>query len=242
MSLDDPVSQQWRSLGPPYRDLMADYDESSTYLREVGLKPMVAKLLGDCSTERVLDAGAGEAWLFDKIRCREAFACDVAPARRHPPVVQYDQADVCDLPYVDGYFDTVVSNNMLCYLPDLRTPLREMARVTRTGGRMLVGLVHPHFYRTGEGNDDGTFTVRSELSRSRPMNIMIGNRVGPFRYYYHPYPDYLNSMIEAGWAISHVDDWFYDPEHYAYHFSMGDSVSRSPRVPIFTFFSCTKPL
>jgi hypothetical protein len=105
----------------------------------------------------------------------------------------------------------------------------------------VVSTVHPHFYRTGDGNEDGSFTLTADLRKSRPMSIMIGNRVGPFRYFYHPYPDYLNAISEAGWIVRHVEDWFYDEADYLAHFPKGDTVQRSPRVPMFTFFVAWKP-
>jgi SAM-dependent methyltransferase len=236
----NPIRAQWVKLGRGYRRFMADESEGSTYLREVGLKPTLKRLLGDCSSETVLDVGAGGAWLFECVKVGRAVAVDLAPPEHRPPSVQYDQGDAANLQYADGSFDTVVSNVMLCYCSDIVSPLREMARVARAGGRLVVSLVHPHFYRTGEGNPDGSFTVATDLNGSRPMNIMIGNRVGPFRYFYHPYPVYLNAMVEAGWALRHVEDWFYDEVDYRRHFPVGDTVHRSPRVPMFTFFVCSK--
>ena len=236
----NPVRWQWRRLGRGYRRFMADASESSTYLREVGLKPVLKSLLGDCSSETVLDLGAGGAWLFDLVETGKAVACDLAPALHYPAGVKYDRGDAASLEYPSGMFDTVVCNLMLCYCADILTPLREMARVTRPGGRLIVGLVHPHFYRTGEAGADGSYVLSASLAQSRPMSILIGNRIGPFRYYYHPYPDYLNAMVEAGWTLRLVRDWYYDEADYRRHFPRGDSVARSPRVPIFTFFSCVR--
>jgi ubiquinone/menaquinone biosynthesis C-methylase UbiE len=219
---------------------MADPTESSTYLRNVGLKPTLERLLGDSSAEAVLDVGAGGGWLFERIAARRSVAIDLAPAATHPSHVEYDAGDANALPYADGAFDTVVSNLMLCYCAELEQPLKEMARVTRFGGRVVLSTVHPHFYRTGESGTAGTFTVVQDLRASRPMSIFIGNRVGPFRYFYHPYPKYLNAMIAAGLTIEHVEDWFFDETDYSMHFPKGASVTRSPKVPIFTFFVCSK--
>jgi SAM-dependent methyltransferase len=236
----NPIRWQWLKFGRGYRRFMSDESESSTYLREVGLKPTLKRLLGDCSSEAVLDVGAGGAWLFKLIQAKRAVAFDLAPAAHYPPGIEYDRGDAAALSYPDDSFDTVVSNLMLCYCADLSKPLHEMARVTRPAGRLVISLVHPHFYRTGEGNWEGSFTITADLSRTQAMSIMIGNRVGPFRYFYHPYPAYLNALVEAGWVLRHAEDWFYDEADYRRHFAARDTVNRSPRVPIFTFLVCSK--
>ncbi len=239
LSWFNPIRWQWTKRGRGYRRLMADPTESSTYLRDVGLKPTLQRLLGDCSSESMLEVGAGGAWLFDLVRARKSVAIDLAPAEHYPSHVQYDSGDANALPYDDATFDTVVSILMLCYCAKLDDPLREMMRVTRPGGRLVLSTVHPHFYRTGEAAADGSFTLSSDLRASRAMSIMIGNRVGPFRYFYHPYPAYLNAMVQSGWELRHAEDWFYDEADYRSRFP-SDTVGRSPRVPIFAFFVCSK--
>jgi SAM-dependent methyltransferase len=47
-------------------------------------------------------------------------------------------ADVTRLPYADEYFDCVVCGWMLEHLPDPRPGLRELARILRPGGKMLL--------------------------------------------------------------------------------------------------------
>lgn len=46
------------------------------------------------------------------------------------------QAPAQDLPYPDGYFDTVVSTLVMCTVPDLDRTLEEIRRVLRPGGEM----------------------------------------------------------------------------------------------------------
>lgn len=48
------------------------------------------------------------------------------------------RADVMDLPFADAAFDTVVGTFVLCEVPDERAAVREMARVLRPGGSMLL--------------------------------------------------------------------------------------------------------
>jgi SAM-dependent methyltransferase len=235
---DDP-SKQWNQHGPDYRKLIVkDGRESSAYLRDVGLKPMVVDLVGDCSTASVLDVGTGGGWLFDALVVGRAHACDLAPPERMLDHVDFRIADAHALPWGDDEMDIIVSNLMLCYSRDLKGPLAEMARVSRSGGRLVVSLVHPYFYRTGDVGRDGSMTIVRDLSRPSSFPINIGNKVGPFEYYYRPYTDYLNALLKTGWCLDEARDWFIDPEPYEQLYPQ-DTVIRTSKVPLFTFFSCT---
>lgn len=233
---------QWAELGPEYRAMMSDPAESSAYLRDIGLKPVVEELLGDCSSSSLLDVGTGGGWLFDLVDVREAHSCDFVRPERLQADVDFKIANAASLPWPDQSFDVVVSNLMLCYAAEIDLPLREMARVTKPGGRLVIGLVHPYFYRTVDVDAKGRPFIATDLSRPISFDVNIGNRVGPFRYFYRPYPVYLNAIIGAGWTVQEVRDWFIDAERYRRMFPHGDSLLRSERIPLFTFFSCSKAL
>ncbi|MFH0882861.1 MAG: methyltransferase domain-containing protein, partial [bacterium] len=59
-------------------------------------------------------------------------------ARLGMPHVRFYLADTQKLPFADHSFATVVSSQTLCTTPDPVTALREMARVCRPEGRILV--------------------------------------------------------------------------------------------------------
>ncbi|KAG2482184.1 hypothetical protein HYH03_018865 [Edaphochlamys debaryana] len=52
--------------------------------------------------------------------------------------ISFRQADVTALPYGDDSFDSVVDTFSLCVFPDPGTALKEMARVVRPSGRVLL--------------------------------------------------------------------------------------------------------
>ncbi|HEY3376794.1 MAG TPA: class I SAM-dependent methyltransferase [Armatimonadota bacterium] len=59
--------------------------------------------------------------------------------------VRHAEADLCaGLAFGDAEFDVVVMCNVLYALPDQRAALREIARVLKPGGRLLLCDRHPH--------------------------------------------------------------------------------------------------
>jgi ubiquinone/menaquinone biosynthesis C-methylase UbiE len=74
-------------------------------------------------------------------RARERGLWNVAPT----------QGDAQDLPYEDDSFDAAILITVLGEIPDQEVALREIARVLRPGGRLIVGELFgdPHMVTTG---------------------------------------------------------------------------------------------
>lgn len=143
----------------------------------------------DLDGKRVLEIGCGRGgfacWLAARERYApaEVVAADFAEtavrkgeefaARRGIVGISWEVADIQNIKHADASFDTVVSCETVEHVPDPRRAVRELARVLRPGGRLLLttpnylgmmGLYRGYMRLTGrkfteEGQPINNFTL-----------------------------------------------------------------------------------
>lgn len=95
---------------------------------------------------RVLDVGCGSGELSRSLADRGALVVAIdltarATNRAHVPgIVSAVQCDALALPFRDDTFDHSLSMGVLHHTPDCHTGLREMVRVTRNSGILIIAL------------------------------------------------------------------------------------------------------
>ncbi|HZU76774.1 MAG TPA: class I SAM-dependent methyltransferase [Dehalococcoidia bacterium] len=94
---------------------------------------------------RLLDAGCGAGLLALLARLRGAAvtALDASPAlleiaRQRVPEAEVREGDLEALPFADAAFDAVTAVNSVFYAADMAAAMRELVRVLRPGGRVVV--------------------------------------------------------------------------------------------------------
>jgi SAM-dependent methyltransferase len=98
--------------------------------------------------QRILDAGCGTGGLIRRLGPRRPewqwTGVDVSPLAcqlaRERSATDVREASVTGLPFRDGEFAAVVSADVLYHLDDDETALREMARVVRPGGVVVINV------------------------------------------------------------------------------------------------------
>lgn len=149
----------------------------------------------------VLEVGCGTGkntvWLA--AHARSVVALDFSPgmlARARERVagghVRFVEHDVREpWPVADAAVDVVVGNLVLEHVDDLAPVLREVARVLRPGGRLLLCELHPERQRRGGQAhfvDDAGETVHVPAHR-------------------HTVSEYVNAGLDAGLVVRHLGEW-----------------------------------
>jgi SAM-dependent methyltransferase len=237
------VQTNWARSAHEYAGLVQDAERDSHYLRGYGLKPTILRMAGDCSDASVLDAGCGDGWLLDALLPREGHGSDIYRYEQFPTRWDFRRDDIRSLSYPEACFDVAVASLVLMWFPELDLALSELRRVTKPGGRVVIAIMNPYFYRTGEVDENGRFAVHRKLAAPFIIdNHHIADVVGPFVYHYWPLPDYLNACVRAGLTIEEVADWYLDMNDFIAHFGTDrpGNIRRTGDVPMYTFILCIK--
>ena len=149
----------------------ADYDRFMGRYSRL-LAPQLADFAGIAAGQRVLDVGSGPgaltAELVARLGRRRVVAVDpsaafVAALRERLPDVEAAQASAEALPFGDDAFDAALAQLVVHFMADPVAGLREMARVTRTGG-VVAACVWDH---AGERSPLARVLARGARARSR---------------------------------------------------------------------------
>jgi SAM-dependent methyltransferase len=111
---------------------------------------LVLELMGELPDARVFDVGCGDGALVCAAASRGAVATGLDPdpamlaAARMRAAGAHVQAAFVEgrieqMPFADASFDVVVAITVLCFLTDASGAVREMTRVLRPGGRVVLG-------------------------------------------------------------------------------------------------------
>jgi SAM-dependent methyltransferase len=126
---------------------LGDYDLIADLIAEQGREVVAAAEVGPGM--RVLDVGAGtgNAALPAAAAGADVVATDVTPellaigerrARERGLSLRWEVADAQDLPFADGEFDAVLSSIGAIFAPDHAATARELLRVCRPGGIVVM--------------------------------------------------------------------------------------------------------
>ena len=137
-------------IPPDYYRRIFEVEEFHWWYR--GMRSISASLLGECLTrpgQRLLDAGCGTGGFLEWALGHGTFAfvagvdigsAPIQLARERLPEADLRTAPLCALPFADGSFDVVVTNDVLQHVPEdeVDESLRELRRVLAAGGALLL--------------------------------------------------------------------------------------------------------
>ena len=103
------------------------------------------------------------------------------------------KADICDLPFEDNSYDTILCNHVLEHIPDDSKAMKELFRVLKPGGYGIFQI--PQDLNRETTFEDNTITVKAERAK-------IFGQYDHVRVYGRDYFDKLRSI---GFKVEEVD-------------------------------------
>ena len=167
---------------------------------------------------KALEIGAGtgffslnlrQAGVLDEVHVTDISPGMVAAAERNANLLGFDiegcVADAELLPYDDATFDLVVGHAVIHHLPDVEKAFREMVRVLRPGGRVVI---------CGEPTRYGDYVAR-RLSRATWWAVTRATRLPLVRRRWARPKEELDESSRAAALEAVVDLRTFDPDELA---------------------------
>lgn len=143
-------------MSPTFRDNRDYYDDFSEVYEDQRFKGY-HRLIDDLEFEilepyisgrRVLEAGCGTGLILQRTAgvAASASGIDLSPGmlkKTRERGLDCCLGDLTALPYEDSSFDTVYSFKVLAHVKDIRKAISEMARVTTSGGHLILEFYNP---------------------------------------------------------------------------------------------------
>ena len=179
-----------------YAEWAATYDDEGNALLAVE-EPWLRELLADIPPGDAVDVACGTGRLSERLCALGHRVTGVDPseamlakARAKGLAASFVLGSFDDVPMPDASADLVTSALALTHVTDLKPAIREVARVVRPGGHVLVSDVHPFAVATGAQ------ALFHGVDGSRAVTIN----------YQHQVSDYVRAFLSAGLVIERCEE------------------------------------
>lgn len=227
--------QLWENSASAWIELMERGDRNRTLL----LDPPMLRLCGDVKGLEVCDVGCGEGRICRMLADRGASVTGIEPTRvlieeahRRHPEGRYIEAGGEAIPLAGESFDLVICYLVLIDIEDFRSAIREMARILKKGGHLLIANLNS--FCTTRSNA----WVRDEFGH--PLHVAVdhyleerGQLVGwagiEIVNHHRPFQAYMSALLKEPLRLIDFEEPAPTPEAIASSPGMTDAA----RVPLF---------
>jgi SAM-dependent methyltransferase len=201
MTSDDLASNDYDRFAKAYTAETEDSLVNRYYER-----PAILDLAGDLTGRRILDAGCGSGPLHAALEARGAAGTGIDSSagmlrlarQRLGAEASLHLADLREpLPFPDASFDDVVASLVLHYLEDWASPLAELRRVLRPGGRLIGSVDHPFHTQAQAEPGAGYFETR-EWS----FVWILDGHPARMSFWHRPLHAMTDAFVGAGFRIA----------------------------------------
>jgi ubiquinone/menaquinone biosynthesis C-methylase UbiE len=187
----------------------------------------VLAVIGSCDGLTVLDGGCGEGYLSRDLAMRgaTAFGIDTSGAlvaaaeqegERLGLRIKYQVASLEAIPYTEKQFDLVVCNHVISDVANPEAALKEIGRVTKPGGKLVLLMLHPCFYTAHvERGDHGDLPVEVYFSArqiDQRFNVAGIESPGEVHMNFRPLEYYISLLTDSGYVVTHLSEPHPTPE------------------------------
>jgi len=235
----------WENSAQAWIESMGEQGERGDWGRQNVLDPVMMARVANGSFVNALDVGCGEGRFCRMLKAAGVKATGIDPtpqllemARRRDPSGDYRLGRAEQLDLEASSFDLVVSYITLVDIPDFRAAIREMARVLKPGGSLLMANLTGF---TSACADRGW--VKDD--KGEHLHYPVDNYLGEFplwlewsgiriQNWHRPLAAYMTAFLESGLTLK----YFAEPAAVS-----GAEVHRERqcRVPWFVVMEWQKP-
>lgn len=192
----------WESSAQAWIDFVDRGDPNRVYV----IDPAVRGALGKVDGLRVLDVGCGEGRLCRELANQGATVFGLDPVLGLIEVAgrrggRYVRGDAAQLPFRTASFELVLSILSLIDIFEFRSAIKEMARVTSPGGRILVANINSF----ATANNSGWVKDAAGNRIMFPIDNYMQERGDEVHWagitvvnFHRPLSAYMQAFLEAG--------------------------------------------
>jgi len=241
MSSKDASVEHWSRIAAEWTEWARAPDHDEFWAYRASLLAFIGRGAGEA-----LDVGCGEGRVSRALKeCGyRVTAIDpveqlVSAAEQAGSADAYSVAAAADLPFETGKFDLVIAYNVLMDVEDVPAALREIRRVLRPSGTLVISIVHPFADRgrfAGPEADAPFVVQKSYFGRERFEGVKArdGLRMH-FSGWTQSLESYMAALEGAELAVTSLREPVPDTRGKAGH------LERWERVPLFLWFKA-RPL